>query len=135
MTELTWRAEYKDGTVVEQYNAGRTPNEISSEALDRKQVKSFSLMMRSLDNHPLFTLHLEEGQRFIYRRRTAMKSDGTKEVCHLLGWQKTVNSENVQSIAYVFEDGRIELGGKFKEGHPWFYSPQFVKVETEDGWK
>jgi len=32
----------------------------------------------------------------------------------LVGWQKTVKGENIQAINYVYSDGRMELGGDFK---------------------
>jgi len=41
----------------------------------------------------------------------------------------------VQSIAYVFEDGRIEMAGRFREDHPWFYSIVLTDKEKEQGLK
>jgi len=40
---LTWRAIYRDGTVIEQYDEKRDPIEFSSDIIDRRKVKTFSL--------------------------------------------------------------------------------------------
>ena len=125
-----WKASYKDGNTIAQFDENGEERSYLNH-LDWDKLESFSL----LDGEkPILTLHLEEGQRLIYRRRVEMSpGSGTTGVCHLLGWQKTVNGENVQSIAYVFEDGRIELAGKFRKDHPWFYPPVAVEKETIAG--
>jgi hypothetical protein len=122
----TWRATYKDGTV---FDASKD-HDLSVDRLDRKQLEQFGLVNQS--GKSLMTLHLDPGQRLIYRRRVS-RPDGAKDsVCHLLGWQQTVGGQNVQSILYVFEDGRIEMAGRFREDHPWFYAPKLRRVEVED---
>ena len=120
-----WVTVMKDGSLVEQYNVDRTPREISSESIDYKNVDTFILFN---DEQIILALHLDEGQRLIYRRRVEIKPEGTI-ICHLIGWQMTVNGQNVQSIAYCFENGMIELAGKFREGHDWFYP--IVHTEKE----
>ena len=123
----TWRATYKDGTVFD----ASVDQSLSVDRLDRKQLDKFELVSQA--GASLMTLHLDPGQRLIYRMRTTMQQSGRKSsVCHLLGWQQTVGGQNVQSILYVFEDGRIEMAGKFKEDHPWFYAPELRRVEIED---
>ena len=130
-TTLKWRAIYRDGTVVEQYDEKRDPIEVSSEVLDRKKVMTFFIIQGQV---PVFTLHLDEGQNLIYRRRISVTEYKAK-ICHLVGWQQTVQVETVQSIAYVFEDGRIEMAGRFREDHPWFYSIVLTDKEKEQGLK
>ena len=127
---ITWQAKYKDGTVLGQFDEIRKPREISSEVIDRKQIESFFLLFRE---RIILTLHLDEGQRLIYRRRVALKPCGEQEVCHLVGWQATIRGENVQTIAYVFESGRIDLAGKFNEKSPWFYPLKFTDSEKAQG--
>jgi hypothetical protein len=76
---------------------------------------------------------LEPGQRLIFRRRIEQPSGGPAIVCYLAGWQQTIHGQNVQSIAYVFEEGsRIEWAGKFREGHAWFYAVDPVPCEIEE---
>lgn len=128
---LTWRAVYRDGTVVEQYDEKRDPIEVSSEIIDRRNVKTFFILHGQV---PVLTLHLDEGQNLIYRRRISVTGD-KREICHLVGWQRIVQGETVQSIAYVFEDGRIEMAGRFREDHPWFYSIVLTGKENEQGLK
>ena len=77
----------------------------------------------------ILELHLEPGQRLIYRRRHAQTIGKPLITVTIVGWQQTIAGQNVQSIAYVFEDGRIELAGRWKEDHPWFYSPQLLSFE------
>lgn len=130
---LTWRALYKDGTVVDQYDEKRDPIEVSSEVIDRKKVKTFFIMREQV---PVLTLHLDEGQNLIYRRRVSITGD-EKQICHLAGWQHGVGIgiEIAQSIAYVFEDGTIEMAGKFRENDPWFYPIVLTDKEKAQGLK
>lgn len=132
MIGLTWRAIYRDGTVVDQYDEKRDPIEVSSEVIDHTQVKTFFIMREV--QVPVLTLHLDEGQKLIYRRRTSVTGDKS-QMCHLAGWQQDVGIETVQSIAYVFEDGTIEMAGKFREDHPWFYSIVLTDAEKAQGLK
>jgi hypothetical protein len=130
MPSYTWKATYKDGTLVPQFTVdGEERSYINH--LDWDKIESFSLFD---GEKPILTLHLEEGQRLIYRRRVELSPGiGNTGVCHLLGWQKNVNGENIQSIAYVFEDGRIELAGRFRKDHPWFYAPTIIDKEASMG--
>src|SRR3990172_449216 len=100
--EIRWVAQYDDDTVVNQHDKDGT--ERSYEQLDRDRIKAFGLYDQE-SRKPILTLHLEPGQKLIYRRRVEMKSDQKEpvEVCYLVGWRRTVNGECIQSIAYVFE--------------------------------
>lgn len=129
MLDIRWVAKYADGTTVNQVTPEGT--ELSYEALDRDRVVAFALWNHAA-RKPVLTLHLEPGQKLIYRRRVEMRSDQKEpvQVCYLVGWRRTINGECIQSIAYVFGDtGRIELAGKFDEKHPWFYSPTLRPFE------
>lgn len=123
----TWLATYKDGTV---FDSNRD-HDLSVDRLDRKQLERFELVDGA--GNSIARLHLDPGQRLIYRIRTQMgQGTGKKFVCHLLGWQQTVNGKSVQSILYIFEDGRIEMAGRFREDHPLFYAPALRRFELED---
>ena len=124
---FTWVAVHKDGTLCHQFDP-TTGAERSSEHIDRKQLAT--MVLYGHDNQPILTQHFESGHRLIYRRRVEQEPGGIPIVCHLLGWQKTVGTENVQHIAYVFEaDGRIVVGGNWRNEHRWFYAPQLVPAE------
>ncbi len=122
----TWRATYKDGTILD----ASKDHDLSVDRLDRKQIEHFELVNQA--GKSLMTLHLDPGQRLIYRRRVDKVTGAPDFVCHLLGWQQTVGGQNVQSILYVFEDGRIEMAGRFREDHPWFYAPELRRFELAD---
>ena len=119
----TWEATYRDGTIVKQHVEGQ---EISSEQIDRLKVGQISIKNGDVD---IFTLHIDEGKKLIYRRRTEMNSGGYVSVCHVVGWRQKIHDVYVQSIIYCFEDGKIEVAGDFIENHPWFYAPKLREFE------
>jgi len=127
--EIRWLAIYKNGDRIAQ--VGPDGKDISYDALpNRDQISDFALYDHSTKK-AILTLHLEPGQRLIYRRRVAKSAGGKDEVCCLAGWRRTVAGECIQSIAYVFEStGRIEMAGAFNEKHPWFYSPVLRDFEV-----
>ena len=96
--------------------------------IDRKELSAFAL---EKDEKEIVKLHLDEGQRLIWRKRGYIFPGGGNCEIHLLGWQKTINGENVQSIAYVFEDGHIEMAGQFREDHPIFDKVELIDEEKE----
>ena len=169
---MQWVAYYDDGTHLRQYKDDGSENKYAD--IDRSKLASFALYdggaivnrddylklrndvaitpgadpgVYELATRKLLHLHLEPGQRLIYRRRVE-RTVGSEAptVCYMIGWQQTLWDKsdcdpeadgrhilwhpiNVQSIAYVFENGTIELAGKWREDHPWFYSVQYVPNE------
>ena len=124
MTDIfTWKANYNDETSLSQYT-GNTTNKYPD--IDRSKLVSFEILKY---NKPFFMLYLEDDRRLIYRRRCFMNMM-TKETHSVLivGWQKTVGGENVQSINYLFEDGRIESHGSWKE-QAMYSQPNLIEVE------
>lgn len=114
---LSWLAVYKDGSVIPQ--RGENGKENSTARIPRQDLVAFALINRR--GKPVIVQHFDPGQRFIYRRRTSINQQGAPQVCHLVGWQQTVAGQNVQHIAYVFEDGeRVEMAGRWRDNHPWF---------------
>lgn len=131
---MLWRAIYKDGTTLNQYNSDGKPN--GYENIDRTKLDAFEIYepggdVKSVDgilepvDKPLFRLHLEEGQRLICRllgMKTVFASTG-KDVSpdkhiFMVGWQQNINGRNVQSITYILPDGTIESSGKWVAGSP-----------------
>ncbi len=154
---MQWVAYYDDGTHLRQYKDDGSENKYAD--IDRSKLASFALYdggaivnrddylklrndvaitpgadpgVYELATRKLLHLHLEPGQRLIYRRRVEQTVGGPATVCYMIGWQQTIIGENIQSIAYVFENGTIELAGKWREDHPWFYSVQAVPSEEVD---
>lgn len=128
--QLRWAARYRDGQVINQFQPDGT--EISYDNLPRRHdIRSFALWDRDT-RKPVLTLHLDPGQRLIYRRRCWQRQGEEKphRVVYLVGWRRTLAGESVQAIAYVFEeDGRVELAGRFREDHPVFDSPKLRPFE------
>lgn len=127
---MGWFAVYKDGSRVAHLDADG--KEISYDALPSRDDITDFVLYDIQSKKAVVSLHLEPGQKLIYRRRVAIKpGGGPQEVCYLVGWRRTIGGECVQSIAYVFEEtGRIELAGAFNEKHPWFYSPNLRPCEV-----
>jgi len=127
--DIRWTAQYNDGTVVNQFQDGK---ELSYDNLkDREQIASFALWNRDTLK-PVLALHLDPGQKLIYRRRCWQRAGEEKpyQVVYLIGWRRTIAGECIQSIAYVFEEtGRVELAGRFRENHPIFDSPKLRPFE------
>ena len=98
------------------------------EDIDRERLSAFALERGGED---IIVLHLDDkDKRLIWRKRVFKTIAGTKNIVHLLGWQKTVNGENVQSIAYIFEDGKIHFAGKFRKNHPILDEIKLTKEEN-----
>ena len=120
-----WEARYNDGSTLPQYHADGSENRYAD--IERERLESFALLRE--DGTVLFRLHLDPGQRLIFRRRVERQVGGTDRVVYLVGWQQTVNGSNVQSMGYVTGDGEIHLAGRWRDDHPWFYSVQPVPCE------
>jgi len=119
-----WMARYKNGAVVKQYNSDGL--QVSSDSIDRDQLERFILLN---DNKPIVILHLDDGQKLIYRRRVELVEGQSEIACHIVGWRKKIGEEITQSILFVFEDGHIEAIGDFQENHRWFYQPTLREFE------
>jgi len=143
---MQWVAYYSDDTHLRQYDDSGVESKYAD--IDRGRLSSFALYdggkvdgftvngdiipgAYATATRKLLHLHLEAGQRLIYRRRVEKVVGGPETVCYLIGWQQTIKGENVQAICYVFEDGTIEVAGRYNESHPWFYSPQAVPGEAD----
>jgi hypothetical protein len=127
MPEPIWVANYNDGGHISNSEIFGAKSKYTD--IDRSKLKSFELY---LDGKLIITLHLEPGQRLIYRRRATKNIMGNENTAvHLVGWQKTINGSNVQSIAYIFEDGHIELAGQWNNKHAWFYEPKLMEEEIQ----
>lgn len=122
---MKWIARYNDGETLSQYKEDGSENRYAD--IDRNRLVEFTVV--SDLNESMFTLHLDPGQRLIYRRRVKQSPGLSPIVVYIVGWQMTVAGNNIQSIAYISEDKDIHMAGAWKEDHPWFYSVQPVPCE------
>lgn len=131
--ELEWVAVYHDGTHLFQYAEDGTQTPYTD--IDRSRLTEFHLRERETDNSVFAVAFDSPEQRLIYRRRVAMDANSgqKKWVIHLVGWQRTVKGENIQSINWIFPDGSVINTGRFQEDHPMFYGVQFFDEELESG--
>ena len=77
---ITWRAVYRDGSTLNQYNEDRTENKYAD--IDRWNLVRFDLLK---DDKPVLAVYLRQGQRLIYRRRTFITLNNEKTVVFLVG--------------------------------------------------
>jgi len=120
-----WLAEHKDGSVIRQYEGD---TKVSADKIDRNKLKTFSLMN---GESCVIKLYIRNGMVLVYRRRIEKNVGGSERVCHIVGWRKYTGHDNeiVQSMAFIFEDGGIEMIEDFIEDHPWFYKPVLREFE------
>ena len=123
-----WRAVYNDGSHLMQIDYDGNKHSYSD--IDRTKLEAFEMYEGGVR---VISIRFKPGQRLIWRRRVLMQSGGIKEVCHIIGKQETIDGKNYQGIIGLFEsDGRIEVTGKFEEGHPWFSPVSVHESEGED---
>jgi hypothetical protein len=130
MTDLYWTAVYNDDTNLSQFNEDGTENGYG--AIERDKLTEFHVHRRE-DNQTVFAMEITEGQRLVYRKRNSI-SGNTGEMnwtIYLIGWQKTVNGENVQSLNWIFPDGAVVNTGRYQENHQLFYAPEYFDFELE----
>ena len=124
---IQWRALYGDGTYLDQFEGDR---ENSYFDIDRSKLIGFGLRK---DGRFIHVVHLELGQRLIYRRRVFMRDDTPDPIVfYLVGWQQTVADVNVQSIAVIHEStGETHMIGRWTENHPVFGAVEFFASEEQ----
>ena len=118
-----WKAIYSDGSFLPLFD-GEKENKYPD--IDRNRLLFFELY---LDSKLVIRIHLLDGRRLVFRRRVFKQLNGSEQAVYLVGWQSTVNGVNVQDIAYVFEDGHIDLAGSFDDSSRLFYSVNFLDCE------
>lgn len=114
---ILWRARYKDGTTLEQYNSDGEAN--GYENINRDKLDAFEIF-DSKDKRLILRMFLEPEQRLIYRRRVwqDFRTGNIKFYLYMIGWQQTIKGQNIQSLNYIYPDGHVEQGGKWIGGPP-----------------
>lgn len=122
-----WIVRYNDGGCLNQIESNGKRN--AYQDIQRDKLTAFEMWEGSTR---VLLLKFNKGQQLIWRRRVETSPSGITEVCHIIGKQENINGENLQGIIGLFEsDGRIEITGRFYEGHPWFFPVQIHESEGE----
>lgn len=126
MASYTWKAEYTDGSSLEQ--SGNAYQDI-----DQSRLRVFLLMEGET---PKLRIEFEPGERLVWRRRVEHAPGvGPVRTCHILGKRVPVaDGLEVSSVACIFEDtGELLTADGFDDNHPWLYSPQLLEHEMNGG--
>lgn len=123
-TNTCWEAVYNNGESLLQFSPDGKENKYAD--IKRAVLKQFILYRHKL---PAIVIHFDGAKRLIYRMRNAMNNHGYSETVYLAGWQETRDGKNTQMIAFLFEDGHIEIVDRFYADHTWFYAIRFQKTE------
>lgn len=105
--DITWIAHYSNGDKLSQADGAKY------QEIDRDRLVAFDLWG---NRRLLLRLDLRDDglptKRLIWRIRSQFHSDGRQERIHLVGWKRAINGYEVQTMAYVFEDGTVLVGGQ-----------------------
>jgi len=120
-----WRCQYNDGTYfpATQEESKRMSQTYSD--IEQDKLIFFEVYKRETDNLVLQTHFHDQDRQLIHVRRILKHTQKSDEKIWLVGWQKTVNGKNVQSINLIFEDGHIEAIGEW--GNPPYDKPNQAK--------
>jgi hypothetical protein len=109
--ELTWVANYEDGTKLEQFQDGK---EMKYADIDRDRLVRFD-MIDVATKKPIYALYLSEGQQLIFRRRTLKQFKMPDVVLFLVGYKITfmtnIGAKTHVVINYLHPDGSVALDG------------------------
>lgn len=98
--------------------------------IDRENLSEFHVVDLDREGETVYALALDPGDRLIYRKRHQTRGDGELiGTIFMVGWQRTIAGENVQSIGWIFPNGSIIQTGKFQEDHRIFYGVEMMDFE------
>ncbi len=119
---MNWKAIYKDGSSLEQYDG----SENKYTAIDRAKLVAFEMW----NNQLITRIDLSDPlKRLIWRRRVDLGGlSQITRVIYLVGWQKTVDGKNTQQIHVIEEDGSFKIIDRWSEEN---YSPNLIQQEKE----
>ena len=135
--EILWVAHYTNGTSLKQHRTGEDGPTYKN--IRRDQLVAFDLwqgdrllvrvdMRQDSDNPELGP------KRLIWRIRHQQNSKGGHQRIHMAGWKRLVTigekQVSVQSIAYVFEDGVVLMGGQWRD-EAYFHAIKPLEFETD----
>jgi len=124
--KINWTAVYKDGKKVKRVKG------ITYDTLNRTNLKAFEVTWMNI---PVVTVHLQENQQLIWRRRNEVTPGGLSRIVYLCGWREMINGKDVQTITYIFDRDKfppeVHVSGKFdREANALFYPPEWREFEV-----
>ena len=123
--KYNWVSVYNDNTRLPQFNEDGSENKYQD--IDRGKLSSFEFYK---DGKIILVCDIAPGARLIYRKRVEQSSSGEQLNVYLIGWQKTIEGKNVQSIACVPDyNDMILFSDGWREGSRWLYP--VVELECE----
>lgn len=124
--QFSWIAVYGEDDFLYQFPDDGTENSYAS--IERDRLKEFHVIDKRTRRTIVAIAFDNPNQRLIYRKRISMSGisgDKQWEIC-LVGWQRSIGGENVQSLNWIFPDGSLIQTGRFQEDHPIFYSVELI---------
>ena len=126
--KYTWQAVYNDGISLWECNSERIIIAKYSQ-IDRSNLIKFNIYetekLGTQDLKLVISLDIKSGYRLIWRKRRHQRLIGPQVpfmTVYLVGWQATIplnkggqggcGGQNVQSIIYLYEDGKIEMSSQ-----------------------
>lgn len=115
----TWRAIYPDGSFLDEYDEQGGHHGFAE--VDLEHISIFVLLptREGLPTHHVL-IDAASGQRPIFfRRRTLSVNPLTEAVegsqtIHVLGWQRTIQGQNIASYSFIYEDGSVLLSDDYQ---------------------
>lgn len=124
-TKFRWVVYTWDGGSVSQVAASGVKNAYEDLPLDN--IKSFELWDWEA-NQRVLLVTFKQGERLVWRRRSANQNNTIIETCHIVG----KIGDGYKGILGIFEsDGRIETVSDFLPNSDWFYPPTSEVKEKE----
>ena len=116
--KYTWQAIYNDGTSL--WECGDDKGIIAKyDQIDRDKITKFNVYetakLGTQDLKPVISIDIKLGYRLIWRKRRHQRLIGPQVpfmTVYLVGWQATINGENIQAILYLYEDGKMEISSQ-----------------------
>ena len=116
--KYTWQAVYHDGTSLWECNSERIII-AKYDQIDRDKITKFNVYetakLGTQDLKPVISIDIKLGYRLIWRKRRHQRLIGPQVpfmTVYLVGWQATINGENIQAILYLYEDGKMEISSQ-----------------------
>jgi len=123
--KYNWVSVYNDNTRLPQFNEDGSENKYQD--IDRGKLSSFEFYK---DGKIILVCDIAPGARLIYRRRVEQSAGSEPLVVYILGWQKTLNGLNSQSIVCIPEySNTMVFSDGWREGSRWLYP--VVELECE----
>jgi hypothetical protein len=126
---LSWYVEYRNGSIIHQYDYKRT--QLSFLSIDRTNLKRLCL---TDGNRIIVSQDFIPNMSPIYRLRTLMmSSDASNKVIHIIGWVMWHNASNFinTNIMFIDDKSKVVEAGCFVEGEQCGYKYP-IKFTTED---